>query len=193
MPLDYNVIPASDRTPGALAVHIEMYKTSLDTVAVKNPDAEDYPVYNDRMGANERWVIPGRDKDVGFGKGVQHVPRFIAKRYLNHKGIEMINQIIQEDWDARKGKYSEDERSRKEEGLALRSSDPKLWDKVTPQLWVGIVARYGVDDFAEDLPEQATPENRGSSPGDSALERLGMADREVDIDQAKRDLIEGIK
>lgn len=192
MPIDYGSIPRDNQSGDALQVHIEMYKTSLDTIAVKNPDEGDWIVYNDRMGANERWVIPSASKDIGHGKGIQHVPRYIAKRYLNQKGIEMINKIIQEDWDSRKMKYSEDERSRKEEGLALRSNDPKLWDRITPQLWIGVVSRYGGDDYVDDVPDQPQPEARGFSPGDSALDRLGIGDKEVDIQKAKDQLIESV-
>lgn len=191
---DINVIPPADRSKSAIAEHIEIYKRSMDTWAVYNPTDKDYIVYNDRMVSNERWIVPSKDKDIGHGKGIQHVPMFIMERYLNHMGVEIINKKAKEQWDKEKLQYPRAERGEIEERLGLRTTDPREWDIITPILVKGIVSRYGGDEIEEEIPEQPEPANHGLSPAAQALARLGMEGMEmgIEIQQKKEDLVQKI-
>lgn len=175
---DINVIPPSNRNKAAIAAHLELYNRSMDTVRVHNPSDTDFIVHNDKRVSNEKYVIPAQTKDIGYGKGNNDVPRFIAKRYLDTMGIEMINVKIKEDWLKKKGKFRLEEQGMMEERLALRSSDPKLWDEITPKLWVKVVKRYQEETYDEPEPIEARKEY--SSPADEALDRLGLTDSDID-------------
>ena len=65
-----------------------------------------------------------------------------------------------------------------EERLALRSSDPKMWEDVTKQLWIGVVKRYQSDMIEE--PEAKAPRKDYSSAADEAIDRLGLMDMEIE-------------
>lgn len=182
MSFDQNAIPPNARSKTQIAAHLELYNRTQDTVRVHNPSQEDFIVYNDRRFANERYVIPNATRDIGFGKGNNDVPRFIALRFVDKMGMEMITKMIKEDWDKKKGKYRLDEQGVMEERLALRSSDPKLWEKVTKELWVGVVKRYQ-NDIIEDL-EPVAPRKEYGSDAEAALDRLDMFDSEIGVPDA---------
>lgn len=175
---DINAIPPNARSKQSIAAHLELYNRTQDIIRVHNPTENDFIVYNDRRFANERYVIPNKDKDIGYGKGNNDVPRFIAQRFVDKLGIEMISKIIAEDWDKKKLKFRIEERGQMEERLALRSSDPKLWEDVTKKLWIGVVKRYQGDMIEE--PEAKAPRKQYSSPAEETLDRLGINDIEIE-------------
>lgn len=203
MSLDLNAIPANNRSKTAIAAHLEMYNRTQDIVRVHNPTDKDFVVYNDRHFSNEMYVIPNKDRDLGFGKGNNDVLRFIAQRFVDKLGNEMISEIIKKDWDQKKGKFRLEEQGQMEERLALRSNDPKLWDGITKQLWIGVVKRYQSDMI--DEPEQKEQRKEYSSPAEAALDRLQMVDFEIDptvstpatvqseIDNKKKDFINQVQ
>ena len=98
-------IPPQSRNKASIAAHKELYDRTQDIIRVHNPTDKDFIVYNDRRFSNERYVIPNKDKDIGFGKGNNDVLRFIAQRFVDKLGMEMIAKIIKDDWDKKKGKF----------------------------------------------------------------------------------------
>lgn len=193
MSFSMNQIPQDGRSKAAIAQHLQMYNESLTTCGVYNPGEKDYIVYDDRMVSNEKWIIPNMNRDIGHGKGIQHVPRFIANRFINHKGIELINVLIQKDWDKRKLEFPSGERGVANQNSALRTDDPNLWDQVTPILWRGVVERYGNNGIDEEM-EVAEPAHRSVSMAEDALDRLGLTDQEIGIhvNEQKEQFIESI-
>lgn len=187
MAFDLNAVPPGDRSPAQMTAHLEMYKRSMDTIRVHNPTDEDYIVYNDRKVTNEQYVIPNKNRDVGYGKGNMHVFRYIADRYVNKMGTKMIMQIAKEDWDKQKLKYRREEWGTYEERLAIKPNDPKQWEKIAPQLFLGVVSRYQMN---EPEPLEQTPEKSYNSRAEAALERLGIADQQ--IEEAKDEFINSI-
>lgn len=192
MSFNIDVIPADSRSKASIAAHVELYSRTQDTVRVHNPTDEDFIVYNDRRMTNERYSIPNKTKDIGYGPGNNDVPRFIAMRFVDKLGMEMINQKIQEDWNKKKGKFRLEEQGQMEERLALRSSDPKLWEEVTKQLWLGVVKRYQSDTLLDDVEDRPERKEYGSS-AEETLDRLGMVDAEIGVDQRQVDSQEDMK
>lgn len=178
MGFDINAIPGASRNRTSIAAHVEIYNRTQDVIRVHNPTSSDFIVYNDRRFANERYVIPNKDKDIGYGKGNNDVLRFIAQRFVDKLGMEMISKIIADDWDKKKLKFRIEERGQMEERLALKSSDPKLWEDITKKLWIGVVKRYQGDMIEE--PEERKPRKEYSSSSEEALDRLGMVDMEIE-------------
>lgn len=185
MTFDIGAIPPNNRSKQAIAAHLELYNRTQDVVRVHNPTDNDFIVYNDRRFANERYVIPSKDKDIGYGKGNNDVPQFIAVRYLDKMGMELISVMIKEDWDKKKGKFRLEEQGVMEERLALRSNDPKLWDKVTPLLWKGIIKRFQGDLIEE--PEAKTPHREYGSMAEESLARLKMDDADMGVAHSEVD------
>lgn len=192
MPFNINPIPPGDRSKTHVAAHLELYKESLDTIRVHNPSDEDFTVYWDRMQSNEQYVIPNKNRDIGMGKGNADVPRYVANSYIDRMGSKMIQAISKEDWDKQKQNYRREEQGVYEERLAIRINDPKQWDKVLPQLWVGVVKRYQMNE-PEPAPEQQK-NVANVSRSQAALERLGINDMEIGIiEDAKNDFINQIQ
>jgi len=175
-------IPPQSRNKASIAAHKELYDRTQDIIRVHNPTENDFIVYNDRHFANERYVIPASTKDIGYGRGNNDVLRFIAQRFVDKLGMEMISKIIKEDWDKKKGKFRLEEQGVMEERLALRSNDPKLWEDIIKKLWVGVVKRYQGDMIEE--PEERAPRKEFTSSAEEALDRLGIVDMEIEQPQA---------
>jgi hypothetical protein len=178
MAFDLNSVPPNARSKQSIAAHLEIYERTQDVIRVHNPTDKDFIVYNDRRFANERYVIPNKDKDIGYGKGNNDVLRFIAQRFVDKLGNEMIAKIIADDWAKKKGKFRLEEQGQMEERLALRSSDPKLWEDITKKLWIGVVKRYQGEMI--DEPEAKGPRKEYTSSSEEALDRLGMTDMEIE-------------
>lgn len=176
--IDLNVIPASNRNKASIALHVEIYNRTMDTVRVHNPTDKDFMVYNDRRFSNEQYQVPNKNRNIGFGPGMNDVPRFIALRFVDKLGMEMISEIIKDDWDKKKGKFRLEEQGQMEERLALRSSDPKIWEDITKQLWIGVVKRYQGEVYEE--PEAREPRKEYGSTAEETIARLEMNDTEID-------------
>ena len=116
---DLNAIPANARSKASIEAHKELYARTQDIIRVHNPTNKDFVVYNDRRFANERYVIPNKDKDIGYGKGNNDVLRFIVQRFVDKLGMEIISKKIAEDWEKKKLKFRIEERGQMEERLAL--------------------------------------------------------------------------
>ena len=176
---DVSAIPPDARNKRSIAAHLEMYNRTMDTVRVHNDTKEDFVINNDKRVSNEKYVVPSKDRDIGFGRGNNDVPRFIAMRYLDKMGNLLLADIIKKDWDVKKTKFRLEERGTMEERLALRSTDPKLWDEITKKLWIGVVSRY--QEAVAEEPIEREPSRRYSTASEEALSRLDMVDSEVGV------------
>lgn len=194
MSINLNFLPPDGRSPAAIAYHIELYKRSMDTAEVFNPTEADFTVWNDRRVSREKWVVPNKLKDIGHGKGIQHVPFFVARRFVDELGMILINAIIKADWDIKKEEFHKHERGEAEQNAAIRSTDPALWDRITPTLYHGIVERYGGDDLDDEVDEQEQRVIQSGSFAMDAMDRLGIREKDVTIkvEDKKEELIDQI-
>ncbi len=141
---------------------------SLDTIAVKNPTKEDVVFWHDKLGTESRKImVPNEDKDIGHGKGIAHLPRFLAIRYTKKMIVSIINKISDQDWKEKKEKYrTRDEMLQHAEKVQIRTNDRKLWEKYLPQIWLGVVKKYT---SYQDLPDpkEVMPPQTGDTFEDS--------------------------
>lgn len=145
----------------------EQYRKSMDTILVINPTSEDYICYWDKYPN----VIPGTEKDLGFGKGKMQLVRYIAEKYM----VEMKNKLVIEKAD----KMLKDVKERREaKGLAMdpyevnaeilntapRITNEKEIEEAYGKLYGGLVREFGLYDeptaMAEEKLDQRSPEER---------------------------------
>lgn len=133
----------------------EMKRRSMDQIKVFNPTSEDYFFRFDSYS----WMIPGKEHDLGHGKGMNVVPRYIARHYFTH----MIDKLITGESDAlvakAKVKYNGSDWPREEERIALRTNNPTLRSKYMKQLFVSKVSDYGMN-LPVTKEEQAPPSGK---------------------------------
>ena len=186
---DMRVIPPANRSKGSIAQHMEMWRQSNDIWRVYNPTDKDYIVYFDRAVTNEKYVIPAKDKDVGHGKGMNDVPKYIMDLYLAHLGTDLLSQRSHDEWEKKKLEFREEDRMAMQEKYALKTNDQGAWDEMTKLLVKGVVHRFQSDRTDEDFMPTEAPQ-RASTPGEDAISRLGLDN--VMIEDAKENLINQI-
>lgn len=152
---------------------------SLDTICVHNITSEDIVVWNDKFGpAASKTLIPAQTKDIGFGAGNAHVPRYIAERFTEDLITKTINAISDAKWAKDSKVYRTlDEKIQHAESVQIRTNDGPLWKEYFPKVWLGVVEKFGNADLPE--PKQENPIATGSAMGD-VLEVTGLADKAYD-------------
>jgi len=135
----------------------EMQRTSLDLIRIYNPTDEDFTIVWDGY----KHIVPNKNKDTGYGKGMRVVQRYLAMWYLKH----ITDKIITEKQDAKiaqlRTKYEdagiEDSilkaQLEVERNRSLRTDNEQEVKKIAEVVWLGIEERYGMDD---EVVEQAT-------------------------------------
>ena len=154
----------------------EITARSLDIIAVQNPTKEDYIMWYDRYGPSARkYIVPKKQKDIGHGKGVNHLPRFMAKRYARAMIIKLITEIADKQWVEDSKQYrTRDEKLQHAELVAIRTNDATLWKELTPKVWLGLVEKYDGDKIP-DPPEPMIPDSGDAM--EDAMRDLGLADK----------------
>jgi len=148
---------------------------SLDTIAVKNNTSEDFIFWHDKLGTERRKVlVPKAQKDIGHGKGINHLPRFLAKRYTTAMITQIITRTSDEDWEKKKKEYRTLDEMIRHSGQQVRTDNPKLWEKYAPQIWLGVVKKYETEDIPD--PVEVKIPNTGS-PLKDMLQKTSLADR----------------
>lgn len=149
---------------------------SLDVIAVHNITDKDVVFWTDKYGAQaSKTLIPASSKDIGFGKGNAHIPRFKAEMFVEDAITREINRISDAKWEKDKKVYrTKDERLAHAESEQIRTTDSKLWGDLFPKMWLGVVEKFGNRDLAE--PEAEVPVHTGSALGD-AIQISGLADK----------------
>jgi hypothetical protein len=192
------------RTKEQIKAHMDLYNESQDIWLIHNPDEEDFTFFYNRKFEPNPYIIPGKNKDIGFGKGNLEIRYYLAKVYVEKKGEQMIMAISKADWDKKKDNYRQEERGQMEERLALRVTNKELWKKVTPQLILGRVRRstegVGIGEAIADKPVDPSLSNV-----EQIMHELGLNERELsaaheaqkqeltDEDKRKQDLINSIQ
>lgn len=121
----------------------KQYQRSLDTIRVHNLRATDFVFWFDRYGPQaKQYVIPNRQKDIGFGKGNQHLPRYAAELYTRKIIQKTIIEKSEREWDKEKKNYRKDEWHKEEGKQAIRFNNKHEWKELFPKIWLGVVERY---------------------------------------------------
>ncbi len=178
MPFNMSAIPAEGRTPEQIKAHIDLYNAAYDICLVHNPDSEAYSFFYNRRFHPNPYVVPAKDKDIGFGPGNLEIYRHLADKYVEKKGEQMISIISKADWDEKKLQYRLEERGQMEERLALRTNNKELWKKIVPQLFLGVVRR-STEEIGTGIVEHEKPVNPNLSNAGQIMEELGLTDKEV--------------
>ncbi len=123
----------------------EKERRSNDQIRVKNPTQTDYKV---RWDSDKVWIVPGRNKDAGYGKGEAVLPRYVAEKYMK----EMTTMLIYKESDKKIAPLKESKKGDPnvhwpafEERQALRTNNPKLIDKHMSKLYLGVEKEFGRD------------------------------------------------
>ncbi len=174
---DPNIMPPQQRDAKHRQAHLEMLYQSLDTVAVYNPTDNDFRVTYDAAVSGEAYVVPNKNRDIGYGKGILHCKRYVARLYVNRMGKLLIRKKSQVEWSKQKSKYRLDEQGQYEERLALRVTDSKAWEDILPKIFLGVVEKYrpGV----ESLPVKERRTKRDITLDDT-LDRIGLYDKKIE-------------
>lgn len=138
------------------AWHKEQRRRSQDLIRVYNPTKEDYTLVWD----DQKFVIPARDKDKGWGKGMRVMQRYLAQKYTK----EIVDKILTEEMDKRIAERKESLQSRGNEDpiynanqqlqYTTRTDNKEMREPVEDKVWLGIEEEFGVDqEFVEIKPD----------------------------------------
>lgn len=178
MPFSLNSIPAADRSQAQIKQHLDMYNETQDIWLIHNPDEQDYAFFYNRAFEPNPYIVPGCNKDIGFGKGNLEIRFFLAKKYAEKKMEQMIDAISKADWEKKKANYRLEERGTMEERLALRTNNRQLQEKILPQLLIGRVRRATEEIGMGDVQFEK-PVDPSLSPVEQIMERLKLKDKDI--------------
>lgn len=172
-------------------VLVEMYKKSLDSIMVHNITDNDFVLVYDRAMTNTKHLIPHKGKDVGHGRGNMVLPRYLAEKFVDKMIKSIIIERSEREWEKVKDKYRMEERSSFEERYALRTNNKELWAELFPQMWLGVVQKYGGDDIQE-LEETNKVQSRNLIQDMQSELGLGDKEYEAQVENAKASLVKDI-
>jgi hypothetical protein len=91
----------------------ELYRRSMDRIRVYNPTDKDFVLL---WGTEKyKYIIPSKNKDMGWGKGMRVFERYLAEKYAR----DMKNQLIH--------KMADDTLKSMEERMEKAGVDASLW------------------------------------------------------------------
>ena len=136
------------------AILREMQRTSLDLIRIYNPTDDDFTILWDGF----KHVVPSKDKDVGYGKGMRVVQRYLAEWYKKHMTDKMINDKQDMKLAQLKEKY---DKAGVEDGLlkanlelernrGMRTDNEEEVRRISAIIWLGIEERFGMDNMIEN-------------------------------------------
>jgi len=144
----------------------EAERKSNDEIKVHNPTDQDY--YVKEGGYN--WKVPAQGDLI--------CTRHLAMMYITHMIDKMILDESKEIVEKARKKYNGPFWPAEEERIALRTNNPDLRKKYLPQLWKGVVRKFGLDEMPKDetgnAPESTAPQD------EQLLEELGL-EEEKDV------------
>lgn len=145
----------------------EQERQANDEIKVYNPGLDDF----ENKVAGNIWVIPHKDKDIGFGSGINVLPRFAAKLYAQRMIDQIINELNVE--IKRKAKIKrEGYWAAAEQRIEKRTDDPELRRKYMKIVWLGLHRAFGKD----EAPAQ--------------VDKKDIRDKKIPLDEALIDELE---
>jgi len=73
----------------------ELERRSLDTIRVHNITSREYTVVIDKAIGGRTWTIPIAQRDIGYGRGNNDVPRFIAEKFVKEMVMIKFNEFVE--------------------------------------------------------------------------------------------------
>lgn len=150
------------------AWHAEQRRKSQDLIRVHNPTNTDYVLVWDEGGQAARFVVPNKDKDLGWGKGMRVMQRYLAKKYTK----EMVDKIILGRQDEKlqilkanlEKQGSVDVNFHANQQLlsvtGMRSDNAEVRKPLEDILWMGMEEEFGLDmEFVEEQKPKTTIED----------------------------------
>jgi hypothetical protein len=133
----------------------ELERHSKDIVMVHNPLDKDYTCIWDKF----KHVIPNCNRDIGFGKGNNELPFYIARKYFNEMKDIMVNtsnqKIVEKRIEIKEKSGANFETKWHEQTVwnnLPRTNDRKVVDSLFEELWLGIVREFGLDEVENEVP-----------------------------------------
>lgn len=130
-------------------VHRELYRKSQDDCMVYNPTDEDFTI---EWEPGLRFLVPNRNKDIGWGNGRREVKRYLAEWYCRHMKDHMINKIGKERTEELLAQRPKGEAfvTKWHENTWLgpqipRTDDPELTKEIYQTLFLGVTHEFGLD------------------------------------------------
>lgn len=142
------------------AWHNEQRRRSQDLIRVKNPTDKDYTL----IWENERFIIPNKDRDIGYGPGQRVMQRYLAEKYTREMVDKLIFTQADQVLDATKEKLvkrgaTDIEYNANMELMGVkgqRSDNPQVREPLEDEIWMGIEEEFGMDrDFIK--PDEPKP------------------------------------
>ena len=135
------------------AWHNEQRRKSQDLIRVYNLLDEDYVLLWDEGGAQAKFIIPNRSKDMGWGNGMRVMQRYLARKYVNEMTTKIITMRQNQKLEELKKKlqkqgatnipFNANQELLSTEGV--RTDDPKVRQELEDMLWLGIEEEFGMD------------------------------------------------
>jgi len=133
----------------------ELERHSKDIVMVHNVTDKDYTCVWDKF----KHVIPNCNRDIGFGKGNNELPFYIARKYFNEMKDLLINneneKVVEKLIKAKEKSGGQFETKWHEQAVwnnLPRTNDRKKVDTLFNELWLGIVREFGLDMEEGQIP-----------------------------------------
>lgn len=131
------------------AWHNEQRRRSQDLIRVKNPTDKDFILIYE----NERFIIPNKYKDIGYGPGMRVMQRYLAERYTKKIVDQLIFGEADQKLEATKEKLTKRGATDIEYNAnmemmnvkGMRSDNPEVRRPFEDDIWMGIEEEFGVD------------------------------------------------
>ncbi len=152
-------------------LHREMERVSLDWCMIYNPTNDDFYIeWAAKDGRPWKYLVPNKNKDIGWGQGKLEVQRYLAIWYCEH----MKNKIINDKGQKEAEKMLAERREKGQPDLTKFEEQKAIWDKsprtnsnkelsaIYPILFLGVSREFGTD-YATDpeaLPNDITPDEK---------------------------------
>lgn len=158
------------------ALHREMERVSLDWCMIYNPTSEDFYIeWAAKDGRPWRYLVPNKNKDIGWGAGKLEVQRYLAIWYCKH----MKDKIVNDKGVAEGNKLLAERRAKGQPDLTKFEEQKAIWEKTPrttsnqeltnlyPILFLGVSREFGMD----YTPSQGASVDQ-STPEEKAIEAL---------------------
>ena len=137
------------------AWHNEQRRRSQDLIRVYNPTEQDYVL----MWENERFIVPSKDNDKGWGKGMRVMQRYLAQKYTREIVDKMLIDGQDKALEERKVKLAGQGNeyptfNANMQMSGLRTDSPSLREPIEDQVWLGIEEEFGVDREYVEIKEE---------------------------------------
>lgn len=141
----------------------ELVRRSMDRIRVYNPTDKDFVIL---WGTEKyKYVVPNKNKDMGWGKGMRVLERYLAEKYRRDIKDYMINKMADDELEATKERLEKagvdnslwKANTTLEMSGKYKTDNPKLVKECFDKVWLGIEEEFGMDTTEEE--DNAKPQD----------------------------------